>query len=159
MNNLKIKIMKSLQKLTMLIALITFFASCQSGTDVNQTLSKTETRMEMMNKIADDSSMSKEMMTAMMNSKNSKMMIMEDGKMPMMMMENHEAMMKMMKDNPGMMHTMMMNMMEACKTDTAIMSGMCKKMMENPQMMDMMQKMKGTKMDMKPGEMDNKMKH
>ena len=158
MNNLKIKIMKSLQKLTILIALITFFASCQSDTDVNQTLSKTETRMEMMNKIADDSAMSKEMMTAMMNSKNSKMMMMEDGKMPMMM-GNHEAMMKIMKENPGMMHTMMMNTMEANKSDTAMMSGMCKKMMENPQMMDMMQKMKGIKMDMKTGDMDNKMKH
>ena len=149
MNNLKIKIMKSLSKVSLLIALITFLASCQSGTDVNQTLSKTETRMEMMNKIADDSAMSKEMMATMMNSKNGKMM----------MMENHEAMMKMMKDNPGMMHTMMENMMEACKTDTTMMSGMCKKMMENPQMMDMMQKMKGEKMDMKMGEMDNKMKH
>ena len=149
--------MKSLQKLSLLVALITFFASCQSGTDVNQTLSKTETRMEMMNKIADDSTMSKEMMTAMMNGKNGKMMMMENGKMPMM--ENHEAMMKMMKDNPGMMHTMMMNMMEACKSDTSMMSGMCKKMMENPQMMDMMKKMKGEKMDMKSGEMDNKMKH
>ena len=158
MNNLKIKIMKSLQKIVLPFVLITFFASCQSGTDVNQTLSKAETRMEMMNKIADDSTMSKEMMTAMMNSKNGKMMMMEDGKMPMMM-ENHEAMMKMMKDNPGMMHTMMMKMMEACKSDTSMMSGMCKKMMENPQMMDMMQKMKRTKMDMKTGDMDNKMKH
>ena len=152
MNNLKIKIMKTFQKLSLLIALITFFASCQSGTDVNQTLSKSETRMEMMNKIADDSTMSKEMMGAMMNSKNGKMMMMP-------MMENHEAMMKMMKDNPGMMDNMMMNMMEACKTDTAMMSGMCKKMMENPQMMDMMQKMKGEKMNMKTDEMDNKMKH
>ena len=74
MNNLKIKIMKSLQKLSLLVALIIFFASCQSGTDVNQMLSKTETRMEMMNKIADDSTMSKEMMGAMMNSKNGKML-------------------------------------------------------------------------------------
>ena len=32
-------------------------------------------------------------------------------------------------------------------------------MMENPQMMDMMQKMKGVKKDMKMGEMDSKMKH
>ena len=144
--------MKRVQKIALSIVLITLFASCQSGTDVNQTLSKTETRMEMMNKIADDSSMSKEMMAAMMKSKNGKMMMMP-------MMENHEAMMKMMKDNPGMMHTMMENMMEACKTDTAMMSGMCKKMMENPQMMDMMQKMKGEKKDMKTEEMDNKMKH
>ena len=68
----------------MLIALITFFASCQSGTDVNQKLSKTETGMEMMNKITNNSTMSKEMMGAMM---------------------------KVMKDNPGMMNTMMGNMM------------------------------------------------
>lgn len=150
MNNLKIKILKSLQKLSLLVALIIFFTSCQSGTDVNQTLSKTETRTEMMNKIADDSTMSKEMMATMMNSKNGKMM----------MMENHEAMMKMMKDNPGMMDNMMMNMMEACKTDTTMMAGMCKKMMANPQMMDMMQKMKGEKMDMnKMKGMDNKMQH
>ena len=144
--------MKRLQKIALPVALIMLFASCQSGTDANQTLSKTETRMEMMNKIADDSSMSKEMMAAMMNSKNGKMMMMP-------MMENHEAMMKMMKDNPGMMDNMMMNMMEACKNDTAMMLGMCKKMMANPQMMDMMQKMKGEKMDMKTGEMDSKMKH
>ena len=150
--------MKPLQKMSALIALITLFASCQRGADVNQTLSKTETRMEMMNKIADDSSMSKEMMATMMKSNNGKMMMMENGNMPMMM-ENNEAMMKMMKDNPAMMQNMMTGMMEACKTDTAMMSGMCKKMMENPQMMDMMEKMKGEKMDMKTGEMDNKMKH
>jgi hypothetical protein len=40
----------------------------------------------------------------------------------------------------------MTNMMEACKNDTTMMSGMCKAMMGNKQMMDMMQKMKG--MDM-----------
>jgi len=140
--------MKTLQKITLLIALITLFASCQSGTDVNQTLSKPDTRKEIMDKIAGDSTMSNEMMGAMMKNNNGKMM-MGDGKMPMMMMENHDAMMKMMKDNPGMMDNMMMNMMEACKNDTTMMSGMCKKMMENPQMMDMMQKMKGENKDMK----------
>ena len=141
--------MKALLNIALAIAVITSIVSCQPGTDINQTLSKPETRMEMMNKIADDSTMSKEMMAAMMSSKNGKMM----------MMENHEAMMKMMKENPGMMDNMMMNMMEACKNDTTMMSGMCKKMMENPQMMDMMQKMKGEKMNIKTGEMDNKMKH
>ncbi len=40
-----------------------------------------------------------------------------------------------------------------------MMASMCKKMMANPQMMDMMQKMMGEKKDMKMGEMDNKMKH
>ena len=148
--------MKRLQKIALPVALIMLFASCQSGTDANQTLSKTETRMEMMNKIADDSTMAKEMMGAMMNSQNGKMMMQQH---QTMMMGDNSSMMNMMKDNPAMMHSMMMNMMEACKNDTAMMSGMCKKMMANPQMMDMMQKMKGEKMDMKTGEMDNKMKH
>lgn len=135
-----------MSKIALAIALITSIVSCQSKADVNSILSKTDTRKEIIDKIADDSTMSNEMMTAMMNSKNGKMM--RDGKMPMVMMENHEAMMKMMKENPGMMHTMMMNMMEACKNDTSMMSGMCKKMMENPQMMDMMQKMNGKNIDM-----------
>ena len=123
--------MRSLQKVISTIALITLFASCQSSTDVTQTLSKPDTRKEIMNKIADDSTMSNEMMVAMMNSNNGKMM-----------MGNHQMMMKMMKDDPVGMQSMMTDMMEACKNDTTMMSGMCKTMMGNKQMMDMMQKMK-----------------
>jgi hypothetical protein len=142
-STIKIRIMQTLQKKTLLIALVMLFASCQSSTDTKQILSKSETRKDMMDKIANDSSMSKEMMGAMMTS-NTGMAMMQDHQK--MMMENHETMMKMMKDNPGMMEGMMTNMMEACKNDTAMMSGMCKAMMGNKQMMDMMQKMKG--MDM-----------
>ncbi len=121
------------------------FASCQSSTDTKQILSKSETRKEMMDKIANDSSMSKEMMGAMMASQTGTAMMHDHQKM---MMGNHETMTKMMKDNPGMMQGMMTNMMDACKNDTAMMSGMCKAMMGNKQMMDMMQKMKGKNMDM-----------
>ena len=138
--------MKSLSKIALAIAVITSIASCQSGTDVSQALSKSETRMEMMNKIADDSTMAKEMMGAMMNSQNGKMMMQQHQSM---MMGDNSSMMKMMKDNPAMMHSMMMNMMEACKNDTTMMSGMCKAMMGNKEMMDMMEKMKGEKKDMK----------
>jgi hypothetical protein len=138
--------MKIFQKLTVLVTLITLFASCQSGSDTKEILSKPETRKEMMNQIANDSSMSKEMMTAMMSS-NSGMAMMKDHQK--MMMENHESMMKMMKDNPGMMEGMMSGMMEMCKNDTTMMAGMCKTMMANPKMMDMMQKMKGGNMNKK----------
>jgi hypothetical protein len=144
--------MKSLQKLSLLFALILIFASCQSGTDVSQSLSKPEIRTEMMNKIADDNTMAKEMMGAMMNSQNGKMMMQQH---QTMMMGDNSSMMKMMKDNPSMMNSMMMNMMEACKNDTAMMSGMCKTMMGNKEMIDMMQKMNGEKMEMKM----NGMKH
>ena len=130
--------MKTLKKVAFVFAFIALFVSCQSGNDVKEVLAKPDTRKEMMDTIANDSNMSKEMMDAMMNSKNSKMM----------MMQYHTTMMKMMKDNPGMMQSMMSDMMETCKSDTAMMSGMCKTMMGNPQMMDMMQKMKGEKMDM-----------
>ncbi len=129
--------MKKLQKIALSIALITLFVSCQTAPDTGQVLSNTETRKEIMDTIANNSGMMKEMMGAMMNGKNNKMM-----------MESHEPMMKMMKDNPDMMQSMMTDMMEICKNDSTMMSGMCKTMIGNQQMMDMMQKMKGKNMDM-----------
>ena len=139
--------MKNVQKFVLSIVLIavTLFASGQSKTDVKQILSKPETRKLIMDTIANDSIMSKEMMTTMMNSKNHKMM----------MMENHGSMMK---DDHGMKHCMMMPdsmkackgdtsmmskckaMMKACKGDTSMMSSKCKAMMESPQMKEMTQK-------------------
>ncbi len=89
--------MNIIQKSTLAIALITLAASCQS---TKQTLSKSDSRNEIMLAIANDREMSKEMMQAMMNSKNGKMMMQENDKMNMMM-ENHGTMVKMMKDNPA----------------------------------------------------------
>jgi len=128
--------MKKVQKILFVFALTALFTSCQTGTDAKKILSNADTRKEIMNTIANDSSMHQEMMAAMMNGKNG------------MMMGDHTSMMKMMKENPGMMTGMMNNMMEMCKNDTAMMGGMCKTMMANPQMMDMMKKMKGGNMDM-----------
>jgi hypothetical protein len=145
--------MKTLQKITLAIALITLFTSCQS---TKQILSKSDLRTEIITAIANDPDMSKEMMEAIMDSKNGKMMMQGNDKMKMMM-ENHGMMMKMMKDNPGMMQSMMSNMMEASKTDTSMMSSMCKSMMGNQQMMDMMQKMK--KMDKKNENKDHSKLH
>src|ERR1035437_6318344 len=104
--------MKTLQKVALAIALITMFASCQSTSDPKKILSNTETRKGIMDTIANNSNMSKEMMEAMMNSKNGTMMMQGNEKMTMMMMENHGTMMKMMKDNPAMMQSMMSDMME-----------------------------------------------
>ena len=140
--------MQTLLKNALFVVLITLIGSCESGTDTKQILSKPDTRKEMMDKIANDSSMSKEMMGAMMASHTGMAMMQDHQKM---MMGNHETMMQMMKDNPGMMEGMMTNMMEACKNDTAMMSGMCKAMMENKQMMNMMQKMKGMDMNKMKG--------
>ena len=141
--------MKTLKKITLLIALIALFASCQSNTDVNKILANQDTKKAIMNTIANDSNLSVDMMEVMMNNENSKMMMMGNEKMTMMMMENHGTMMKMMKENPAMMQSMMTGMMEICKGDSTMMSSMCKTMMENPQMMDMMHKKMGGKMDMK----------
>lgn len=130
--------MKTVQKMFFFIAFVLVMASCQSNTDANQALSKPDTRKAMMENIASDSSMSKEMMDAMMKGKNGKMV----------MMQHHSSMMQMMKDDPNMMKGMMGDMMDMCKDDTTMMAGMCKKMMENPKMMEMMHKMEGKKMDM-----------
>jgi hypothetical protein len=134
--------MKKVQFFLFAVALAAAFASCQSGTNSKQILSNADTRKEIMSTIAADSSMHQEMMTAMMNGKSG------------MMMGDHASMMKMMKDNPGMMPGMMNEMMEMCKNDTAMMGGMCKTMMANPQMMQMMQKMKGGNMNMDNIKMD-----
>ncbi len=130
--------MKTVQKMFFAIALVIAFTSCQSSPDASQALSNPETRKAMMENIANDSSMSTEMMDAMMSGNNGKMI----------MMQHHNSMMQMMKDDPDMMKGMMGDMMDMCKDDTTMMAGMCKKMMENPKMMDMMHKMEGKKMDM-----------
>ena len=69
--------MKTLQKITMLIALVALFASCQSNIDVNKILSNQDTKKAIMDTIANNSNLSKEMMETMMNGKNSKMIISE----------------------------------------------------------------------------------
>ena len=142
--------MKTLQKITMIIAFFALIASCQSSPDVNKILSNPVTKKTIIDKIADDSNLSKEMIDALMNNNNGKMMMLGSDKMTIMMIkENQGKMMKLMKDNPDMMKSMMSDMMEACKSDTTLMCSMCKKMMDNPTTMDMMNKINGEKMDMK----------
>jgi hypothetical protein len=127
--------MKQVQKIIFAIILTALFTSCQPGADAKEILSNSGTRKEIMNTIAGDSSMHKEMMTVMMNGNNG------------MMIEDYTSMTKMMKDNPGKMTGMMNDMMEMCRYDTVMMKTMCKTMMANPQMMDMMKKMKAGNMD------------
>lgn len=161
--------MKTLQKLGLAVGLMGLLYSCQS---TNKVLSKSDKRMEIMNTIANDDSMSKEMTDILMNSKMGKMRMHENEKMmmkehhakmmemmkenPEMMKEHHEKMIEMMKEHPEMMKSMMSEMMNAAQRDTTMMSGMCKAMMGNEKMMDMMHKMKGEKMNMK--KMDSKPK-
>ena len=121
-SRLKFNIMKTLQKIALFIALVALFASCQSKTDVPKILADQDTKKAIMETIANDSNLSKEMMETMMSSENSKMMMKGNEKMSMMMMEDHGTMMKMMKENPAMMQSMMTGMMETCKSDTAMMS-------------------------------------
>lgn len=135
--------MKTLQKITMFIAIVALFASCQSNTDVTKILANQETKQAIMDTIANDSNLSVEMMETMMNSENSKMMMMGNEKMTMMMMGNQGTMMNMMQNNPAMMQSMMTGMIEACNRDSAMMSSMCSAMLKNPQMMEMMHKNMG----------------
>ena len=127
--------MKSLKKITLFIALIALFASCQSGTDATKILSNQDTKKAIMNSIANDSNLSVEMMETMMNGK--------------MMMQNQGTMMKMMQNNPAMMQSMMNGMLETFKGDTTMMSSMCSSILNNPQMMNMIHNNNaGGKMDM-----------
>lgn len=140
--------MKTLQKISLLFALVTLLASCQSGTDVNKILSNQDTKMKIMNIIANDSILSTEMMGAMMNNENGNMM-MHNGNRNTMMMQNQEAMLKMMQNNPAMMQSMMTGMMETFKNDTLMMSSMSSIMLKNPQMKDQIYKNMNGNMGMK----------
>ena len=73
--------MKILQKITMLIALVALFASCQSKINVNKILSNQDTKKAIMDTIANNSNLSKEMMETMMNSENSKIMMLGNANM------------------------------------------------------------------------------
>lgn len=129
--------MKTLQTVVLAIALVTAFSSCQPSSSRTQILSDKGTRAAMMDTIANDSTMSRQMIETMMNGKNGMMMQQH-------MMGNQNLMMKMLKDNPAMMQSMMSAMMETAKGDTSRMSGMIKTMMGNPQMMQMMQNRTGS---------------
>jgi hypothetical protein len=128
--------MRTAQKCMWLMALIALVAACQSP---NQVLSKSESRMEIMNTIASDHEMSDEMMDAIMRGEHGKMLIHERMKT---MMKDKNGIAQMMKDDPEMKKRMMSGMMETVKADTAMMAQMCTTMMKNPEMMDMMKKMK-----------------
>jgi hypothetical protein len=161
--------MKTLQKILMVIFLISLalFASGQSNTDINQILSKSDSRKKIMDTIANDSTMMKEMKEAIMKSKNGKMIMHGNCNMSLMktMSDNPDKMDKMMsemmekcKTDTLMMKSMMSNMMKACKSDTSMMSSMCKTMMGDQQMKEMMQKKTGGNKDIKKMEGMDKMK-
>ena len=73
--------MKTPQKITMLIAFVALFASCQSNRNVNKILSNQDTKKAIMDTIANNSNLSKEMMETMMNSKKSKIMMLGNANM------------------------------------------------------------------------------
>lgn len=91
--------------------------------------------MEIMSNITSDYEMSKEMMEAIMTGDHGKMLMHERKKV---MMEDKEMMKKMIKDDPEMKERMMSTVMETAKADTTMMSQMCKSMMDNPEIMEMM---------------------
>lgn len=133
--------MKTLQKFAGLIVLVALFASCQTP---KQILSESDSRMQIMNDIAKDHEMSKEMMEAILIGEHGKMLVHERMNA---MMGDKTMIQKMMKDDPEMSNRMMSIMMETAKNDTTMMSQMCKSMMENPKMMEMMDKMKEKERD------------
>jgi hypothetical protein len=72
-------------------------------TDINKILSNQETKKAIMDSVANESNLSKEMLGLMLNGRNSNLI----------MGEIHETMMKMMKDNPHLMQSMMNGMMQS----------------------------------------------
>lgn len=116
------------------------FASCQSSTIQKQGLDNVHSRIEIMNTIANDSIMSKEMIGILMNRTNGLMMMQNQQKM---ILENHGSMMNLLKENPAIIQNMLSDMIEMANGDTTILSDIFITMMGNPQMRDMMRNMNG----------------
>lgn len=140
------KIMKTLLTFLLFISLTTLFCACQTTSDFKKFLSKKENRKELLDNIANDSEMMKEMNEAALNSKTGKTTLVEDEKINKLIMENNSTMLKIMKNNPELMNRMLSDMMETAKSDSSMMYGMYNTMMKNKGMLDMIQKHKGNNM-------------
>ncbi|TDD97524.1 hypothetical protein [Flavobacterium cellulosilyticum] len=133
--------MKITQKSTLLFAIVVLLVSCQTKTDVNKILSNQNTKIAIMDTIANNSNLSIEMMGIMMNNGNDKMIkMMGHENRNTMMMQNQEIMIKMMENNPAMMQSLMSRMLEKFKGDTLMISAMSSIIIKNQQMMDMILK-------------------
>ena len=126
--------MNYIKNLLCTLGFVSMFAACTNNPNVNQLLANKETRTAIIDTIANDDKMSREMMNAMMNSRDS-------------MQQHIGVMMEMMRDNPGMMNTMMSNLMEASKKDSNIMIHMYENMMSNQEMMGRMKQRMTVKKD------------
>ena len=113
--------MKALSTLPFAIILMTLFMSCQSGKNVKQILSKTNSRMELMDKIANSSSMSTEMMDAMLSNRSGKRMT----------TETQEVMVRMVKDYPEMMQMIKSDDVATNNGESVILPGLRMAMMVN----------------------------
>lgn len=136
--------MKIVKNMALAILAVAALAACQTKIDIRQTLSKADTRKEIMDSIANDSIMSREMMEILLNSKYSNLM----------QMENHAAMMRMMKQNHKIARDMMSDIMKTAEGDTSMMNDMCNSMMGNQPMKAMMAKKMDQKHMKKMGEAD-----
>ena len=86
--------MKTLQKLAFVIAVMSFLASCEQKTNAKISLSKSETRKEIMNSIVNNSEISRETIETMKNSENREKWLQENDKLSPMMCGNHGSIMK-----------------------------------------------------------------
>lgn len=113
--------------------------ACNKPKTSTQVLEDQTQRHEIMQTIANDQEMMKEMSEVMMKSENAKMMMMQNQDMMSMMMGNRP----MMKRNPGMMQGMMGNMMQMAQTDSVMRKNMTGMMASHRTMMQsMMQTMR-----------------
>jgi hypothetical protein len=135
--------MKIVQTMGLAIILCTIFASCQSTSSQKNILSNIQTRNEIMQTIANDTMMSKEMIDTMMSHNNGIMMMHQHD---MKMIGNQDSMRNMLKNNKGLMRGMLTGIMETANGDTSMMSGMFNIMKDNPQMMQMMDNSKRNNM-------------
>ena len=116
--------------LVIVMAAFTMFAAGQTKEEVKQMLTSPETRLQVMDQIAGDVTMSHEMMSKIMDAARA------DTAMRHHMMS---GMMNACKADTTMRNCMMSQMMNACQSDSAMMKSMHRHMMGKPKMKDPME--------------------
>ncbi len=130
--------MKNTIKITTILMITGFFASCQQPRGTMQVLADESQRKEVMQTIVNDQEMMTEMVDMMMNNEQGIMMMSGNREMMGMMMGNRQMMQDMVKENPGIMQNMMQNMMQMCQNDSSQCNKMAEMMSGNHAMMQSM---------------------
>ena len=137
--------MKKLNHLISANLLLILFTGCQQKADVSRLLAQPDTRNEILNAIARDSSLSNAMIDTLMANPDRHMAMQHMG-MQRMMMQHNGSMANMMRSDTAIMRRMFNTLIESANKDSALMHRMCTDIINNKPMFSMLDEIVSSKL-------------